>query len=102
MKGNEMAHEKPANARKEPAERIRNRRAVVGGMTQACTALGALLYGRIVDRVIPVSSPEVAEFTKILENTFRGVNIALVNELKILADKMGRSVAAHRAKIVKA
>jgi UDP-N-acetyl-D-glucosamine dehydrogenase len=62
---------------------------VVGGVTAKCLALGTRLYSQIVDRVIPVRSPEVAEFTKILENTFRGVNIALVNELKMLADRMG-------------
>jgi UDP-N-acetyl-D-glucosamine dehydrogenase len=61
---------------------------VVGGITPRCKALGAALYGRIVDRVVAVSSPEAAEFTKILENTFRSVNIALVNELKMLADRM--------------
>ncbi len=61
---------------------------VVGGLTRSCLAVAKTLYGRIVDRVVTVSSPEAAEFTKILENTFRSVNIALVNELKILADKM--------------
>jgi len=61
---------------------------IVGGITPNCLATGKLLYSQIVDRVISVSSPEAAEFAKILENTFRGVNIALVNELKILADKM--------------
>jgi len=61
---------------------------VVGGISARCGALGMKLYGQIVNRVISVSSPEVAEFTKILENTYRGVNIALVNELKILASKM--------------
>jgi UDP-N-acetyl-D-glucosamine dehydrogenase len=61
---------------------------VVGGITSQCKAVGKLFYAQIVDRVIPVSSPEAAEFTKILENTFRSVNIALVNELKMLADKM--------------
>jgi len=61
---------------------------IVGGMTPSCKALGTALYSKIVDRVIPVSSPEAAEFAKILENTFRGVNIALVNELKVLADRM--------------
>lgn len=61
---------------------------IVGGITPRCRALGKLLYSQIVDRVIALSSPEAAEFTKIYENTFRSVNIALVNELKILADKM--------------
>ena len=62
---------------------------VVGGITPACTEIGSLLYKQIIDKVVPVSSTEVAEFTKILENTFRAVNIALVNELKMLADRMG-------------
>ena len=61
---------------------------VLGGITPACKALGKLLYAQIVDRVVAVSSPEAAEFAKILENTFRCVNIALINELKMLADKM--------------
>lgn len=62
---------------------------VVGGITVNCTRLGKTLYSKIVERVVVVSSTEVAEFTKLLENIFRSVNIALVNELKILADKMG-------------
>jgi len=61
---------------------------VVGGITFECSRIGKTLYERIVDQVILVSSPEVAEFTKLLENIFRCVNIALVNELKMLADKM--------------
>jgi UDP-N-acetyl-D-glucosamine dehydrogenase len=61
---------------------------VVGGITQECTRAGKALYEQTVDRIITVSSPEVAEFTKLLENIFRGVNIALVNEMKMLADKM--------------
>jgi UDP-N-acetyl-D-glucosamine dehydrogenase len=62
---------------------------VVGGITLSCTKAGRTLYEQIIDKVIIVSSPEVAEFTKLLENIFRCVNIALVNELKILSDKMG-------------
>jgi UDP-N-acetyl-D-glucosamine dehydrogenase len=62
---------------------------VVGGITQECTRAGKALYEQTVDRIITVSSPEVAEFTKLLENIFRSVNIALVNEMKMLADKMG-------------
>lgn len=71
-----------------PKYYTKNTPKVVGGITSQCKAMGKLLYVQIVDRVIPVSSPEAAEFTKILENTFRSVNIALVNELKMLADKM--------------
>ena len=62
---------------------------VVGGITPRCTEAGKHLYEQIITKVITVASPEVAEFTKLLENIFRSVNIALVNELKILADRMG-------------
>ena len=65
---------------------------VVGGVTKNCSDLGILLYSSIVDRVIPVSSTEVAEMTKLLENIYRAVNIALVNELKVVLDKMGINV----------
>lgn len=76
--------EDPGNAKFS----TKNTPKIVGGITADCLAAGKLLYSQIVDRVISVSSPETAEFAKILENTFRGVNIALVNELKVLADKM--------------
>jgi len=62
---------------------------VVGGMTPACSERAQALYGLICDTVHPVSTPESAEMSKIIENTFRAVNIALVNELAILADRMG-------------
>src|SRR5690606_2795346 len=62
---------------------------VVGGITAACRAAGEALYGAAVDRVVPVSSPEAAELTKLLENIQRAVNIGLVNEMKMIADKMG-------------
>ena len=68
---------------------IRNTPKVVGGVTAECTRRAAELYGRICEKVHIVSSPESAELSKILENTFRAVNIALVNELAILADRMG-------------
>jgi UDP-N-acetyl-D-glucosamine dehydrogenase len=71
-----------------PKYNTKNIPKVVGGITPRCKALGAELYGSIVDRVVTTSTPEAAEFTKILENTFRSVNIALVNELKMLADRM--------------
>ena len=71
-----------------PVYNTKNIPKIVGGLTPRCRALGAALYGRIVDRVVAVSSPEAAEFAKILENTFRSVNIALVNELKMLAARM--------------
>ena len=72
-----------------PEYHTKNIPKVVGGMTHQCTKAGKALYEQTIDRVITVSSPEVAEFTKLLENIFRGVNIALVNEMKMLADKMG-------------
>jgi len=62
---------------------------VVGGMTPACLQHGVALYGQVVDRVIPVSSTQAAELSKLLENIYRAVNIALVNELKKLCLRMG-------------
>ncbi len=61
---------------------------VVGGLTPACTERAIALYSEAVDTVVPVASPEVAEMTKLLENIFRAVNIALVNELAVLCDRM--------------
>jgi UDP-N-acetyl-D-glucosamine dehydrogenase len=62
---------------------------VVGGVTPSCLELGTALYGRVIDRIIPVSSTQAAELVKLLENIYRSVNIALVNELKLLAHRMG-------------
>lgn len=62
---------------------------VCGGFTPACLEVGVSFYSNIVDQVVPVSSTRVAELTKILENIHRAVNIGLVNEMKIVADKMG-------------
>jgi UDP-N-acetyl-D-glucosamine dehydrogenase len=62
---------------------------VVGGSTPSCLAEGVALYGAIYDKVVPVSSTKVAEFTKLLENIYRAVNIGLVNEMKMVADRMG-------------
>jgi UDP-N-acetyl-D-glucosamine dehydrogenase len=70
----------------------RNVTKVVGGVTDACTARAAELYGSAIENVHPVSSPEAAELTKLLENIFRSVNIALVNELAQLCDRMGIDV----------
>jgi UDP-N-acetyl-D-glucosamine dehydrogenase len=61
---------------------------VVGGYTKGCLAAATALYSQIMGRVVPVSSTKVAEATKLLENIYRSVNIALVNELKILFDRM--------------
>jgi UDP-N-acetyl-D-glucosamine dehydrogenase len=65
---------------------------VVGGVTPACRHLVETLYGQIIDRIVPVSSPQVAEMVKLFENTFRSVNIALVNELAIMCRRLGMSV----------
>lgn len=62
---------------------------VVGGYTKQCLDLACSLYGHIIKKVIPVSSTKAAEATKLLENIYRSVNIAMVNELKILFDRMG-------------
>jgi UDP-N-acetyl-D-glucosamine dehydrogenase len=62
---------------------------IVGGTTPACLELGKALYSQVIDRVIPVSSTQAAELVKLLENIYRCVNIALVNELKMLTDRMG-------------
>jgi UDP-N-acetyl-D-glucosamine dehydrogenase len=62
---------------------------VVAGLTPSCQKAVTTLYSQIIKEVVPVSSPRVAELTKLLENIYRSVNIALVNELKMLADRMG-------------
>ena len=68
---------------------MRNTPKVVGGITPECTRRAAEVYSRVCETVVTVSCPEVAEMTKLLENIFRSVNIALVNEMSILADRMG-------------
>jgi len=65
---------------------------VVGGLTPACTARALEVYGPALDHVVPVNTPEVAEMTKLLENIFRSVNIALMNELAMLCDRMNIDV----------
>jgi UDP-N-acetyl-D-glucosamine dehydrogenase len=62
---------------------------VVAGVTPSCKKIATTLYGQVIQKVVPVSSPRVAELTKLLENIYRSVNIALVNELKMLSDRMG-------------
>ncbi len=62
---------------------------VVGGVTKTCTKLSELFYGQFVDKVVSVSNPRVAEMSKLLENIFRSVNIALVNELALMCERMG-------------
>jgi UDP-N-acetyl-D-glucosamine dehydrogenase len=65
---------------------------VCGGHTPACLEAGIALYGSVIDRIVPVSSTQVAELTKLLENIHRAVNIGLVNEMKIVADRMGINI----------
>jgi UDP-N-acetyl-D-glucosamine dehydrogenase len=65
---------------------------IVGGLTEACTQRAVELYETALETVLPVSSPEAAELTKLLENIFRSVNIALVNELAQLCDRMGLDI----------
>ena len=65
---------------------------VLGGMTDACTEVGEAWYAQALETVIPVSTPEVAEMTKLLENTFRMINIGLVNELAIMCDHLNVDV----------
>jgi UDP-N-acetyl-D-glucosamine dehydrogenase len=77
--------EDPGNARFQ----VRTIPKVVGGITPACLEHGVALYSQVIDRVIPVSSTQAAELSKLLENTYRAVNIAMVNELKMLCLRMG-------------
>ena len=71
---------------------IRNTPKVIGGITPACGAIGSRFYERFIERMVPVSSTEAAELTKLLENTFRAVNIGLVNETAMIADILGVDV----------
>jgi UDP-N-acetyl-D-glucosamine dehydrogenase len=68
---------------------LRNTAKIIGGITDRCTERAAELYGRICDEIVRVSTPEAAEMAKLLENIFRSVNIALVNELAMLSERMG-------------
>jgi UDP-N-acetyl-D-glucosamine dehydrogenase len=68
---------------------LRNTPKVLGGLTEACVERAEAIYGLVCDHIVRVSSPEAAELTKLLENIFRSVNIALVNELAMLTDRMG-------------
>ncbi len=71
-----------------PKFNTRNIPKVVGGVTPTCTEVGVELYRQRLDKVVPVSSPSVAEMVKLLENTFRSVNIGLVNELALMCDRL--------------
>lgn len=65
---------------------------ICGGYTSECLEVGVALYGSVIDRVVPVSSTRAAELTKLLENIHRAVNIGLVNEMKMVADRMGLDI----------
>ncbi len=67
----------------------RNTPKVIGGITPACLEVAGAFYARAIDKLVPVSSPEAAEMAKLLENTFRAVNIGLANELLLICDKLG-------------
>ena len=75
-----------------PTWHTKNTPKVLGGITPACTEVAAALYGTCIDTIVPVSSPESAELVKLLENTFRSVNIGLVNEMSIVCDRLGVDV----------
>src|ERR1017187_4899035 len=75
-----------------PKFQTRNIPKVVGGVTQACPRLGAQFYAQALENVVPVSSTQVAEMVKLLENTFRMINIGLVNELAMMCDRMSINI----------
>jgi UDP-N-acetyl-D-glucosamine dehydrogenase len=72
-----------------PIWQTQNTPKVIGGVTPLCLEMGLSLYRRVMAHMVPVSSPEAAELTKLLENTFRSINIALVNEMAQAADRLG-------------
>jgi UDP-N-acetyl-D-glucosamine dehydrogenase len=75
-----------------PSYNTHNIPKVIGGMTPACTSLAQLFYGQFIENLVPVSSPDSAEMVKLLENTFRSVNIALANEVAMMCHKLGVDV----------
>jgi UDP-N-acetyl-D-glucosamine dehydrogenase len=75
-----------------PKFQTRNIPKVVGGITPACTEMGARFYSQALENVVRVSSTQVAEMVKLLENTFRMINIGLVNELAVMCDRMGINI----------
>ena len=75
-----------------PSFKTHNTFKLVGGMTSACCQLAGIFYEQSISNIFPVSSTRVAEMTKVFENVFRSVNIALVNELALLCDRMGIDV----------
>jgi len=75
-----------------PVYKTKNTPKVIGGVTKKCTEIAKLLYEEVVDTVVPVYSSESAEMVKLLENTFRAINIGLVNEVALMCDKLGVDV----------
>jgi UDP-N-acetyl-D-glucosamine dehydrogenase len=75
-----------------PKYRTSNIPKVVGGITAACTEIGALFYGQALEKIVPVSSTRVAEMVKLLENTFRMINIGLANEMALMCSRMNIDV----------
>ena len=75
-----------------PVYQTHNTPKVVGGITPACTEMGKLFFSQALDKVVPVSNTRVAEMVKLLENTFRMINIGLVNEMALMCDGMGINV----------
>jgi UDP-N-acetyl-D-glucosamine dehydrogenase len=75
-----------------PVWHTKNTPKVVGGITPACVEVSTALYESCIETVVPVSSPEAAELVKLLENTFRSVNIGMVNEMAIICDRLGVNV----------
>jgi len=75
-----------------PVWQTKNTPKVIGGITETCAKVGIALYSRFFDTLVPVSSTDAAELTKILENTFRAVNIGLANEVALIADRLGVDV----------
>jgi UDP-N-acetyl-D-glucosamine dehydrogenase len=71
---------------------VKNTPKLVGGTTPDSTRMGCLLYATCIDKVVPVSSPEIAELAKLVENTFRFINISFINEMALLCDRMGVNV----------
>lgn len=71
---------------------VKNTPKIIGGYTQKCAEIASMLYSKAIDKVFPVSSMDTAEMTKLLENTFRAVNIALVNEVSLMCHKLNIDV----------
>jgi UDP-N-acetyl-D-glucosamine dehydrogenase len=71
---------------------VKNTAKLVGGATPESTRLGCLIYAACIDEVVPVSSPEIAELAKLVENTFRFINISFINEMALLCDRLGVNI----------